>query len=685
MLEHVVDDLLWLGEHAREPIIRSMRSFAEGSIIIPDGPFAGQRFKCERQPYSAAYFAGVDSGLWNRNAAVGPTQSGKTLTAWVIPINWHLFEWRENVVAGLPSMDISGDKWTQDIKPVIEASEYREYLPKTGAGSRDGGNPTLIKFRNGTVLKFMSGGGSDKKRSAFTSRVLAVTEVDGLDESGEASKEADKIKQMIGRTRAYGSRARIYLECTASYKTGRIWRELCAGTNSRLHIPCPKCHVYVAPEREHLHGWQDTENVVEARSGAFFACPSCGKRWSDADREASVQAGVLLHSGQTIIRGPRGKVNVIGDAKPTDTFSMRWSAFENLFLTPGDIGVDEWKATQDEDEDNAEKEMLQFVWGKPYVPPKIDLSPLDRKVIARRSDKYPQGVVPPGTTQLTIGVDVGKFICHWVLFGWRQDDQVGNIIDYGKIEVPSKDMDEKRALVLALRDFWELAQMGWALGADMRVSMNVQQMWIDSGYMPECVYKVVKDAPRVIRPTKGHSMIHKLGRYRTAYKAVSKKTELTRKVGEAYHISKLKAKGVRLVHIDADYWKMWVHHRFTTPLLDDEGVAIPDPIGSVQLYEVRETEATKASKKNHHMDYAASLTSEKMEEEHIPGKGPVTRWVVTQRNKNHFLDATALAMAAAHCAGARLLDKAPAKRPPAPPPPAEDGDDWLDGVRRGRR
>jgi hypothetical protein len=50
--------------------------------------------------------------------------------------------------------------------------------------------------------------------------VLAVTEIDGLDQSGGTSRESDKLSQLEGRTRAYGDRARIYLECTVSHDQG---------------------------------------------------------------------------------------------------------------------------------------------------------------------------------------------------------------------------------------------------------------------------------------------------------------------------------------------------------------------------------------------------------------------------------------------------------------------------------
>jgi hypothetical protein len=125
-------------------------------------------------------------------------------------------------------MAMAADKWREDMLPVLEATRYRNLLPRRGGGSR-GGRVETILFLNGATLKFMSGGVSDKSRAGFTSRVVVITETDGLDETGGSSREADKVTQLEARTRASGSRKRIY---TVSTEDGRAWREYQQGTAS---------------------------------------------------------------------------------------------------------------------------------------------------------------------------------------------------------------------------------------------------------------------------------------------------------------------------------------------------------------------------------------------------------------------------------------------------------------------
>ena len=157
------EDLLWFLRQSRPRRLRSMRQFAEEEIVIPSGPFIGRRFRCARQPYTGLWFDQIDSGRWSRCVATGPTQSGKSLTCFVIPMLYHLFEMGETVICGLPDMDMAADKWREDILPVIDQSRFRSLLPSAGGGSR-GGRVESLQFANGATLKFMSGGGSDKSR-----------------------------------------------------------------------------------------------------------------------------------------------------------------------------------------------------------------------------------------------------------------------------------------------------------------------------------------------------------------------------------------------------------------------------------------------------------------------------------------------------------------------------------------
>lgn len=354
-------------EALRPREVPSMLEWATENIIIPDGPFRGQPFDADVQPFARLFLSEVGSGRWDRIVATGPTQTGKSLICYIIPVAYHLFALGETVVAGLPNLEMATDKWEADFLPVIEASPgLRQWLPTSGAGSRGGRVKTRVRFRNGAMLRFMSGGGHDKQRAGFTGRVLAITEVDGMDTAGKASREADPIKQLEGRQRAYlAAGIKTYLECTVTSTVGRIWTEYLGGTQSRIARPCPACGQYVTPEREHLVGWQDAENELEARAAAAWCCPACSCTWTEAQRYAANLRAVLVHHGQEVTAEGR----VVGPTPATRTLGFRWTAADNHFATAADVAADEWQAVREPNRENAEKELKQFVHCIPYDPP----------------------------------------------------------------------------------------------------------------------------------------------------------------------------------------------------------------------------------------------------------------------------------------------------------------------------
>ncbi|MCP4571487.1 MAG: hypothetical protein GY838_03980 [bacterium] len=606
------------------PRLRTMREFAEQEIIIPDGPFAGRRFRCDRQPYTGVLFDAIDLHFWNRFCVTGPTQSGKTMSSSATPACYHLFEIGENVIFGLPDMDMAGDKWREDLLPIIQRSRYRELLPKRGGGSR-GGKVESIQFRHGPTLKFMSGGGGDKSRAGFTSRVVVITETDGMDEAGATSREADKITQLEARTRAYGDRKRIYMECTVSIEEGRTWREYTGGTESRLALPCPHCGGWVTPEREHLADWDDADTIVDAKAHAAFYCPACGQAWTEKDREAANADCRLIHRGQEI--DADGTVH--GDAPKTDTLGFRWSAVNNLFTTAGDIGADEWRAKQSEDEENAEKEMLQFVWAMPFKPSSWHETPLDARMLTARTRPTRKGQLPTGTKYLTVGVDIGKYLAHWTLIAWLPDAR-GTIADYGLVEIHADAMDPNHAAGLALREFRDVCTAGWPMpDGEM---FQPDQVWIDARYNMSTICAFIRESGDRFRPVFGYGATQMDGRKYTQPKSTGKIVKL---IGDGYHVGVHKAERVYMIDVDVDQWKKTVHQRLAMP--------IPEP-GALALFDTDPRE---------HIKFAKHLTAETQIEEFVAGKGMVRKWK-QKRSANHWLDSTVYAAASGHFAGVRV-------------------------------
>lgn len=618
-----------------------MREFAEREIVIPNGPHEGRRFRCEYQPYSGLWFDAIDSGRWNRFVATGPVQSGKTLSCFAVPALYHLFGIGESIILGLPSMDTAEDKWKEDLLPVIERTRFRDLIPDKGKGSR-GGRSLAIRFKNGATLRWMSGAGGDKSRASYTARVVIITETDGMDEAGSSSREADKITQLEARTKAFGDAKRVYMECTVSLETGRTWREYKAGTESRIALLCPHCSSRVTPEREHLVGWADAEDELEAKERAAWMCPECGVLWTREEQRQANRDAILLHRGQEA--GADGEV--VGAPPRTQTLGFRWSAANNLFLSPGDVGADEWRASRSDDEENAEKEMRQFVFALPYKPPVEEASPLNPEGIIRRVGRAPRGVFRPGALFATMGVDIGKHVIHWTLMDWLPGAS-GHVVDYGKERVESDLHGEERAILQALRDLRDnKIEAGWATGDGALRSPDL--VIIDAKYKPAPVVAFCRESGSRYMPSMSYGATQ--NEARGVYSAPRAVGPGIAWIGSECHVARDSKWASRIMHANSDHWKSWLH----------EGLEMPaEASGAITLFQALPRE---------HLPLARALTAEKRIKQWIPEKGMVVRWSKVRRD-NHWLDSTYLSCLAAHRAGLRRLEAEAAKQPPAPPRP----------------
>lgn len=623
-----------------------MREFAEQEIVLPpDGPHGGSRFACSRNPWTALWLDACDSGVWNRLALLGVRQGGKTLMGSALPVMYHLFEMRETVIYAVPNLDMAMDKWSKDLLPVIKSSQYANLLPTSGAGSR-GGEFISIQFEHGPTLRFMTGGGGDKSRAGFTARVVVNTESDGMDDAGGGSDETDKLSQIEGCTKAFGRMKRVYLECTASTVTGRIWREVKNGTNSRILIRCPHCRAYVTPEREHFMGWSGAGTVKQAERESHFVCPSCGVKWMEEDRQQANRECRLVHRGQAL--GADG--NIVGPPPDTDTLGFRFTSANNLLVDSGVIGVDEWKASRKPDQDLAEKEMRQYVWALPHEPSAIDLTTVDAMSVASRCVPIDRGMVPDDATFITVAVDMGKRLCHWVAVAWRPKG-TPHVVDYGRQEVASDDIGEERALILALRELRDSTlRVGWKTSNGM---MLPTLTFYDRGWRPEVVEKFCEESGEKNHPAFG------LGAGRFGGLAGERRATGTRVVAskDGYLIVVMPTSPLHQVEINADHWKSWVHARLHTKIGES---------GALTLFRAPQDQP------NTHVSFAKHLVAEKKIEQFIPAKGVITRWEVVNRN-NHWGDALAMACCAGSEAGASVVEQVPIEVPMTQPIAIETG------------
>lgn len=608
---------VWFCRMIKTPLLRTMRQFAEEELVHSTGPAAGRKYRVERLPHSGLYLDAVDSGRWNDFNATGPRQSTKTFTCFTTPVLYHLFEIREDVIVGLPDMDMAGDKWRKDLLPAIKRSRYADQLPTKGGGSR-GGKVESIEFLNGATLKFMSAGGASTGRIGYTARILVVTERDGIEKDSGKNIESDKLTQMEECTSAFDEQARIYKEGTLTTEEGGTWQDHVGGTESEVSVECPACKKWMTPGRANLIGWQKAESAYEARKNGRFICLECGAEWTEQQRVEMNQGARLVHRGdpdwQPAINPERFK-----DSKPIASesrrFSMRWSAFNKLFTSVGSLAEMEWDAARAEDQDNAEKKMCQYVWALPHKSPLLDLSLLDSQRILQKAVGHQRGIVPREALCLTVYLDIHQLWGYWVAIAWSEG-MAGHIVEYDVFEIPKVTEDNADAAIKhALWGFKEeYIDKGWQQDGGGRILPA--QVWIDARWKPHIPAAFCRENGERYRSCMGYSTIQ--GRGQGHWRNIDKRTADIRYVGTGFYLKRSQKHRTVIVHINADYFKRDVQERF----------AAPKEKGGFSIFEVRP--------KSKHHTFAKHIIAE-IEVEDPDGK---RYWKIMSRN-NHYLDVCA--------------------------------------------
>ena len=256
----------------------------------------------------------------------------------------------------------------------------------------------------------------------------------------------------------------------------------------------------------------------------------------------------------------------------------------------------------------------------------------------------PRGVLPEATDYLTAGIDINARLCHWVLLAGA--GAASHVVDYGAMPVHSPSETDLRdptaqeaveqAVLTALLEIRDAFNQGWPLEESGEVR-HLDTALVDAGYKDTSVYTFVKSGPRgLYRASKGFGSKSGQARYRHPVK-----TGHGRRIGTHWFATRQGGPRVWLYNIDADFWKERVQIGFMLP---HDGEVRP---GTTTLF---------GSDPATHTRFADHITAEIRTTVYRDGKW-ATFWDV-RRQRNHWLDALALAAAAAAICGQPIITAA---------------------------
>lgn len=470
-----------------------------------------------------------------------------------------------------PTLELA-EAWSKDrLAPMVRDTPALAGKIKD-ARARDSGNTLLHKqFPGGHIT--MAGANSPASLASRPIRIVLCDEVDRYPAS--AGSEGDPVNLAKKRSQTFWN-AKVLLGSTPTVEgASRISLAFEGSDQRRFFVPCPHCDA-----RDWLR-WENVKWVDGDPATAYYACPHCGAEITDADKRAMVAAGEWRATKPFL--GVAG-FHIWEAYSPWATWSKMVAAFLEAKRDPLTLQV--W---------------INTCLGETWV--EKGEAPTWERVLEQRAD-YQSGEVPDGVLGLAAGVDVQKNRLVYVVRGFGRE-MFSGLVEHGELYGDTSEPEVWGRLQGLLAERW---------GPDMPLSI----MCIDSGFRAPEVYAFARRFPQV-RATKGHDTLS------APVKATKVDVSVAGKVIKA---------GLQLWHVDAGYFKSWVHARIEWPVEQPGAWLLPSDVSDEYCKQVvAESRITLPN-------------GRQIWKQHAPD--------------NHYLDAEALATAGAYMLQMHRLQPLPA-------------------------
>jgi len=331
-------------------------------------------------------------------------------------------------------------------------------------------------------------------------------------------------------------------------------------TESEIYSPCPKCREYSLFDREHLVGWQEAANELEAAQSAAWKCPKCEHVFGEKARREGAKQCRLVHRGQSVdVNGA-----VSGDVPMVARLFFRVNAFQNLLVTTAELGAEEWQGAQLDAESPVGIDKAKYLatkkFAQTYEPPMLDFVPLRASWIRdNRRGKWPLNVLPDDTEYYTVGIDLGKFTCWYVGLAFRANGEI-QICSFAGVDTSLIRSTEAQGIQVAdavnstLNRIYDELDEGLPCRGAM---MQPQIRMVDSGWFPEVTFDVCMKRNGL--PILGRGKSQFKGREYLQPQRIGgtdKAASRVMHVGDGWHVSYVRERGYYQLTLDADKSKL---------------------------------------------------------------------------------------------------------------------------------
>lgn len=309
------------------------------NIRLPDGPQAGEMYDPAIDPVHDVVSQELDKA-WTRFVLVGAVQTGKSLLL-MLPILRALCHARQSVVYSQPTGPKIDEAWTGKMMPVIDSSNYREWMPERGMGSKGSNSLSFVllrdpktKVRAGMLYGIPGGGKSEAAQAGVTAPVVINDEVDSY-------KDRHRIELVAKRADSYGPDARRYYTSTVKHDQASIILGMYGdSTQGRLWFKCPSCGEWQPLEWEQAK--YDGTDEITAMTSAAYICAHNACVLGENARFTMHKDRRLVFLGQTVDK----EGHVVGTAPRTTTCGVLWTSLDSSLRSLATMAGEHWRATK---------------------------------------------------------------------------------------------------------------------------------------------------------------------------------------------------------------------------------------------------------------------------------------------------------------------------------------------------
>lgn len=460
-------------------------------------------------------------------------------------------------------------------------------------------NKTAEKVIGGVHVTFAWAGSATELASNPAGRAY-IDELDRM--NADIGGEGDPVELVRARIENYAG-GKLGITSTPTVDgASAVWKAWEGGTRHKWAWHCLHCGDPFIPCLELLR-WPKDSTPHQAEDQARVVCPNCGAEHDNNDKFELNQGGFFIPHRLD----DKGKEIAIldGDHDPNSTASFWISGLASPWRPFGKVASRLIKAYQHGSQTKIQA-VVNTQGGEVF---RIKGEAPEWEEVANNRGEYRPQTIPAGVQLITCGVDVQKYGLFYVIRGWGFSAESW-LLEHGFLAGET----EFDSVWLTLGNLIQTP-----IG-DRAISMAL----IDSGYRPgdkhkrpdHVVYSFCRRFPGVAFPTKGHDTQEKPVYFRFLDYTASGATVKN---------------GVKLYHIDTDYYKSFIHGRIKWPT---------DQPGAFHLH----AETTD--------DYCQQLVAEEL----ITKASGRHAWIMRRGyTDNHYLDCEVNAAAAAYVLGAHKL------------------------------